>query len=191
MAVEVVSGNSNATDDLRCRSALARCPAQQAATGPQTFSWLMESGAPPRASARRRGLRGRHPFRTRWTIRRRHQPGQDPLMALILLDSSLIFDHLNGRFGRTQFLDHLVAQQGHILACCPVNFTKVYAGLRPGEEDETAAFLNSLEYLPVTLGNRPASRSVAPGLAEEGLDPFLHRCDHRRCRSKQRCPAPH
>jgi predicted nucleic acid-binding protein len=71
-------------------------------------------------------------------------------MAIILLDSSVIFDHLNGRFGRTEFLDQLVAQQGHVLACCPVNFTEVYAGLRPGEEDRTAAFLNSLEFLPVT-----------------------------------------
>lgn len=70
-------------------------------------------------------------------------------MATILLDSSVIFDHLNGRFGRTEFLDWLV-QQGHSLACCPVNFTEVYAGLRTGEEDKTAAFLNSLEYLPVT-----------------------------------------
>ena len=71
-------------------------------------------------------------------------------MAIILLDSSVIFDHLNGRFGRTEFLDQLVAQQGHVMACCPVNFTEVYAGLRPGEEDRTAAFLNSLEYLPVS-----------------------------------------
>jgi predicted nucleic acid-binding protein len=70
-------------------------------------------------------------------------------MAIVLLDSSVIFDHLNGRFGRTEFLEQLI-QQGHVLACCPVNFTEVYAGLRPGEEDKTAAFLNSLEYLPVT-----------------------------------------
>ena len=70
-------------------------------------------------------------------------------MALILLDSSVIFDHLNGRFGRTQFLERLI-DQGHILACCPVNFTEVYAGLRPGEEQKTAAFMDSLEYCPVT-----------------------------------------
>jgi tRNA(fMet)-specific endonuclease VapC len=70
-------------------------------------------------------------------------------MAIVLLDSSVIFDHLNGRFGRTEFLDHLV-EQGHVLACCSVNITEVYAGLRPGEEDKTGAFLNSLEYLPVT-----------------------------------------
>jgi predicted nucleic acid-binding protein len=70
-------------------------------------------------------------------------------MALILLDSSVIFDHLNGRFGRPEFLKQLV-EEGHVLAGCSVNFTEVYAGLRPGEEDKTATFLNSLEYLPVT-----------------------------------------
>jgi hypothetical protein len=54
-------------------------------------------------------------------------------MATILLDTSVIFDHLNGRYGRTAFLDQLI-EQGHVLACCPVNFTEVYAGIRPGEE---------------------------------------------------------
>jgi predicted nucleic acid-binding protein len=72
-------------------------------------------------------------------------------MAIILLDSSVIFYHLNGRFGRTEYLEGLL-EQGHVLARCPVNFTEVYAGLREGEEDKTAAFLNSLEYLPVTPG---------------------------------------
>ena len=54
-------------------------------------------------------------------------------MATILLDSSVIFDHLNGRCGRTEFLEQLL-EQGHLLACCPVNLTEVYSGLRPGEE---------------------------------------------------------
>ena len=70
-------------------------------------------------------------------------------MALILLDSSVIFDHLNGRFGRTQFLEQLM-EEGHLFACCAVNLTEVYSGLRSGEEDKTAAFLNSLEYLSIT-----------------------------------------
>ena len=70
-------------------------------------------------------------------------------MATILLDSSVIFDHLNGRFGRTEFLDELI-EQGHLLACCPVNITEVYAGLRPREEETTAAFIESLEFFPVT-----------------------------------------
>ena len=70
-------------------------------------------------------------------------------MATILLDTSVILDHLNGRYGRTPFLDKLI-EQGHVLACCPVNFTEVYAGIRPGEETRTDAFLNNLEFLPVT-----------------------------------------
>ena len=70
-------------------------------------------------------------------------------MATILLDTSVIFDHLNGRFGRTEFLDQLI-EQGHLLACCPVNITEVCAGLLPREETKTEAFLNSLECLPVT-----------------------------------------
>src|ERR1700682_4764377 len=69
-------------------------------------------------------------------------------MAIIFLDSSVIFDHLNGRFGRTEFLAELI-EQGHVLACCPVNITEVYAGLRPGEETKTEAFITSLECLPV------------------------------------------
>ncbi|HXP86681.1 MAG TPA: type II toxin-antitoxin system VapC family toxin [Bryobacteraceae bacterium] len=70
-------------------------------------------------------------------------------MAVILLDSSVIFDHLNGRYGRTAFLEQLI-QQGHVFACCPVNLTEVYAGMRPDEEKRTAAFLNSLECLSVS-----------------------------------------
>src|ERR1700690_2608145 len=69
-------------------------------------------------------------------------------MATILLDTSVIFDHLNGRFGRTEFLDQLI-DQGHVLACCPVNITEVYAGLRAGEETKTKAFIDSLECLPI------------------------------------------
>ena len=70
-------------------------------------------------------------------------------MATILLDTSVIFDHLNGRYGRTEFLEQLI-EQGHVLACCTVNITEVYAGLRSGEETKTEAFMNSLECLPVT-----------------------------------------
>ena len=70
-------------------------------------------------------------------------------MAIILLDTSVIFDHLNGRYGRTGYLQQLV-EQGHVLACCPVNITEVYAGLRPGEETRTEGLFDSLECLLVT-----------------------------------------
>jgi predicted nucleic acid-binding protein len=70
-------------------------------------------------------------------------------MATILLDSSVIFDHLNGRNNRTKLLDDMI-DQGHLLAWCPVNITEVYAGLRSGEEIESKKFLDSLEYYAVT-----------------------------------------
>ncbi|HYL77728.1 MAG TPA: type II toxin-antitoxin system VapC family toxin [Bryobacteraceae bacterium] len=70
-------------------------------------------------------------------------------MATILLDTSVIFDHLNGRFDRTKYLDEL-SKQGHMLACCPINFTEVYSGLRPGEESKTKEFMYSLEFYAVT-----------------------------------------
>ncbi len=70
-------------------------------------------------------------------------------MATILLDTSVILDHLNGRYGRTEFLDELI-QQGHLLACCPVNVTEAYARLRPGEEARTEGLIDSLLCLPVT-----------------------------------------
>lgn len=70
-------------------------------------------------------------------------------MSTILLDTSVIFDHLNGRNRRTEFLDHLI-EQGHLLACCPVTITEVYAGLRSGEEVKTKGFLESLDFFPIT-----------------------------------------
>ena len=70
-------------------------------------------------------------------------------MAILLLDSSLLFDHLNGRYGRSEYLVQLI-DQGHVLACCSVNITEMYAGLRAGEEQGTEAFLDTLKFLPVT-----------------------------------------
>lgn len=70
-------------------------------------------------------------------------------MATILLDTSVIFDHLNGRLGRTAYLAQLL-DEGHSLGCCPVNLTEVYAGLRPGEAARTRAFLDDLHFYPVT-----------------------------------------
>jgi predicted nucleic acid-binding protein len=70
-------------------------------------------------------------------------------MATILLDSSVIFDALNGKRGRKEFLAQLL-QQGNILACCPVNLTEVYAGLRDHEKPHTEAFLRKLKFYPIT-----------------------------------------
>lgn len=70
-------------------------------------------------------------------------------MATILLDTSVIFDHLTGRLGRTGYLSALLGQ-GHMLACCPVNVAEVYAQVQSGEEGPTRQFLESLEYYAIT-----------------------------------------
>ncbi len=70
-------------------------------------------------------------------------------MAFFLLDTSVVIDHLNGRFGRTEFLKKLVAQ-GSELATCSVVITEIYAGLRSGEEAKTAALVDSMRSLPIT-----------------------------------------
>jgi predicted nucleic acid-binding protein len=70
-------------------------------------------------------------------------------MATFLLDTSVIIDTINNKKGRRQLLHDLVTQ-GNSLACCPINITEVYAGLRPQEEASTKAFLSSLDLLPMT-----------------------------------------
>lgn len=56
-------------------------------------------------------------------------------MATFLLDTSVIID-LNNKRNRPNLLLGLV-RSGHVLACCPINVTEVYAGLRPREETAT------------------------------------------------------
>ena len=70
-------------------------------------------------------------------------------MATYLLDTSIIIDALNNRSGRRELLLGLV-KQDNLLACCPINVTEVYAGMRPKEESATVEFLRSLEYYHVT-----------------------------------------
>jgi predicted nucleic acid-binding protein len=72
-------------------------------------------------------------------------------MATFLLDTSVIIDAINGKRDRGQLLKELL-EQGHLLACCPINVTEVYAGLRPQEEAVTQELLESLEYYPITWG---------------------------------------
>ena len=66
-----------------------------------------------------------------------------------LLDSSVLIDVLNDRNGRPQLLTQ-ISQQNILLACCAVNVTEIYMGMRPGEEAKTEKFLRSLEFYPVT-----------------------------------------
>ncbi|MBI4906869.1 MAG: PIN domain-containing protein [Acidobacteria bacterium] len=67
---------------------------------------------------------------------------------IVLLDSSVIFDALNGKRGRAEYLRTLI-REGHVLGCCPVNNTEVYAGIRDSEFHKTADFLSSLDLIPI------------------------------------------
>jgi len=71
-------------------------------------------------------------------------------MATFLLDTSVIIDAINDKKNRRQFLRDLL-QTGNTLACCAINVTEVYAGIRPKEEENTAAFLTALDYYPITF----------------------------------------
>lgn len=75
-------------------------------------------------------------------------------MAVFLLDTSVIIDALNNRRRRPAFLLELV-KAGHLLACCPINITEVYAGMRPKEETATEEFFASLQHFAIAP---PAAR---------------------------------
>ena len=70
-------------------------------------------------------------------------------MPTYLLDTTVIIDALNDKRNRKLLLLDLL-KQGHLLGCCPINVTEVYAGLRPKEESATERFLQSLQYYQIT-----------------------------------------
>lgn len=70
-------------------------------------------------------------------------------MATFLLDTTVIIDSINGKHGCNQLLDDLLAQR-NLLACCSINVTEVYAGMRPHEAKATEAFLGSLKFYEIT-----------------------------------------
>jgi predicted nucleic acid-binding protein len=70
-------------------------------------------------------------------------------MAVYLLDTTVIVDTLNGKNARYEFLEGLLVQR-NLLACCSINVTEVFAGVRPKEIEATEAFLRNLRYYEVT-----------------------------------------
>jgi predicted nucleic acid-binding protein len=71
-------------------------------------------------------------------------------MAQFLLDTSVIVDVLNNKRGRPALLRELL-EGDHVLACCAINVTEIYTGMRPAEETATQRFVESLRYYPVSL----------------------------------------
>jgi len=80
----------------------------------------------------------------------------------LLLDTSVLIDVLRGRQGRRQMLADLV-HGGHTLATSALNIAEVYAGLRPAEEAQTSAFLDTLECYELTA----AAGKLAGGLKRD------------------------
>jgi predicted nucleic acid-binding protein len=70
-------------------------------------------------------------------------------MSTYLLDTNVIIDILNDKEERRALLLGLL-NQGHVLACCPINVSEIYSGLRPKEEAATEEFLRSLLYFDIT-----------------------------------------
>ena len=72
---------------------------------------------------------------------------------IYLLDSSVLIDVLNNRNGRPQFLSQL-SEQGILLACCSINVTELYMGMRSQDREVFA----EPGILPGHLGSSPARR---------------------------------
>ncbi len=89
-------------------------------------------------------------------------------MSTYLLDTSVIVDAINNKRNRNRALIGL-ATQGHTLACCPVNVAEVYAGLRPKEEQKTAALLRSLQLFPITYPVAELAGLLKRDYARRGL----------------------
>jgi len=68
----------------------------------------------------------------------------------LLLDTSVLIDVLRSRRGRRSWLADLV-RAGHKLETSALNIAEVYAGMRPEEEAQTAAFLGALLTHPITI----------------------------------------
>lgn len=70
-------------------------------------------------------------------------------MPHYLADTSLIIDLINDRDERRSFIRQLL-KPGDTLGCCTINLIEIYTGMRPGEEEATAALIDRLLYYDVT-----------------------------------------
>lgn len=68
---------------------------------------------------------------------------------ILLLDTTVLIDTLRNRAGVVSRLSSLVVE-GHVLATSTANMAEIYAGMRPGEERDTAALFRGLDCYPLT-----------------------------------------
>ena len=86
---------------------------------------------------------------------------------ILLLDTTVLLDVLRAHQNRRSLLAELVAG-GHVLATAAINIGEVYAGMRPGEELRTEAFLSSLECYPINGAIARRAGSLKSSWARKG-----------------------
>ena len=86
---------------------------------------------------------------------------------ILLLDTTVLLDVLRARQNRRALLVQLVTA-GHTLSTSAINLGEVYAGMRPGEEPRTEAFLSSLECYPLTASIARRAGSLKSAWARKG-----------------------
>ena len=79
---------------------------------------------------------------------------------------------LRGKGDRNRLLDDLLEQR-NLLACCSINVTEVYSGMRPHEEAITEALLRSLKFYEVTWDIARKAGELKNEWAKKGYTLFL------------------
>lgn len=93
-------------------------------------------------------------------------------MPIFLLDTTLIVDAIKGKRGRNKFLDELVTQR-NLLACCSINVTEIYAGMRAHEAPVTEALLRSFRFYGVSWEIARLAGELKNEWAKKGYTLFL------------------
>jgi predicted nucleic acid-binding protein len=85
----------------------------------------------------------------------------------ILLDTSVLIDVLCARNNRRSLLANLL-HEGHALTTSVLNVAENYAGMRPGEEAQTAEFLGGFECLELNLSAARMAGQLKNSWAKKG-----------------------
>ncbi len=85
----------------------------------------------------------------------------------MVLDTSVLIDVLRCRNQRRELLAEMV-RAGHGLATTTLNIAELYAGMRPGEEAKTEAFLEGLECFELTGTAAMLAGKLKNGWAQKG-----------------------
>jgi predicted nucleic acid-binding protein len=87
---------------------------------------------------------------------------------IVLLDTNVLIDILNNRWGRRAYFTELT-DQGATLASCAVTVAEIYAGMRPKEAIITAELLDSLDYYETTASAAKLGGELLAAWAKKGL----------------------